>query len=154
LRARELTDSKDQFGAPRRVLLTGGAAGLAAVAATTLGRAQPASAATEPSITDWLNVVSGYGADPTGKTDSTVAIQDALTAAAPGQVVYLPLGTYLISSPLVIQTNGVTLRGCHGATASGNDASLDVGSVPRFHRSSPTAIPGPTWLPVPLSSSS
>jgi hypothetical protein len=132
LRARELEDSHGQSGRARRALLTGGAAGLAAVAATTLGGGQTASAATttEPSITDWLNVMNPpYMATGTGTTDDTKAIQAALDAAAPGQVVYLPRGKYLISAPLVIQTNGVTLRGCHGATASGNDASLDLGSV-------------------------
>jgi hypothetical protein len=48
-----------------------------------------------------LNAVTQYGADPTGKTDSTAAIQKALDAAgkAGGGVVLLPPGTYRISLP-------------------------------------------------------
>ncbi|HSI15477.1 MAG TPA: glycosyl hydrolase family 28-related protein [Chthoniobacter sp.] len=82
---------------------------------------------------DWINVVSSinpstglpYGADPTGATDSTAAIQAALTRAARGynsdRTVYLPAGTYKISSTLNWQgTNtpwtygatGLTLVGC------------------------------------------
>jgi hypothetical protein len=48
-----------------------------------------------------LNAVTQYGADPTGKSDSTAAIQTALDAAgnAGGGVVLLPPGTYRISLP-------------------------------------------------------
>jgi hypothetical protein len=42
-----------------------------------------------------------YGADPTGATDSTTALQSAIDAAsAAGKGLYLPAGTYTISSPL------------------------------------------------------
>jgi hypothetical protein len=55
---------------------------------------------------DWLNVVTMFGADPTGAADSTTAIQDALNAVpAAGGVIYLPAGTYKVSSTL---TNNVT----------------------------------------------
>jgi pectate lyase-like protein len=51
---------------------------------------------------DWLNVVTQYGADPTGAADSTAAIQGAINAAststAGGGVVYLPAGTYKVGS--------------------------------------------------------
>ena len=50
---------------------------------------------------DWLNVVTMFGADPTGVADSTTAIQNAINALpATGGVVYLPAGTYEVSSTL------------------------------------------------------
>ncbi len=45
------------------------------------------------------NVVTGFGADPTGASDSTAAIQNAINTAgeAGGGTVYLPEGTYSLS---------------------------------------------------------
>lgn len=66
------------------------------------------------------NAVTEYGADPSGVTDSTKAIQTALDAAgkAGGGVVLLPPGTYKISLPhagstsvLRISKNNTILRG-------------------------------------------
>lgn len=68
-----------------------------------------------------INAVT-YGADPTGATDSTAAIEAAVTAAAVanaegegGQVVFLPYGLYEISSTLTIPNKvrlaGVSARG-------------------------------------------
>ena len=64
------------------------------------------------STLDWINVVSQYGADPTGATDSTTAIQNALTAARTstyGLVVYVPAGVYLVSTMLLIGSNTTLL---------------------------------------------
>jgi Pectate lyase superfamily protein/Right handed beta helix region len=72
-------------------------------------------------VTDWLNVVV-YGADPTGSADSTSAIQAALTAAAAGQTVYLPTGSYKVSVPLLVPS-GVNLTGSKGCSQSGDDAA-------------------------------
>lgn len=67
-----------------------------------------------------LNAVTQYGADPTGKTDSTAAIQTALDAAgnAGGGVVLLPPGTFRVSLPtpgsfsvLRISKDNTILRG-------------------------------------------
>jgi Pectate lyase superfamily protein len=67
-----------------------------------------------------LDAVRQYGADPSGKTDSTAAIQKALDAAgkAGGGVVLLPPGTFRISLPnansssvLRISKNNTILRG-------------------------------------------
>lgn len=69
------------------------------------------------------NAVTTYGADPTGATDSTAAIQNAINAAglAGGGVVYLPAGTYKVAPvgtnahALLLDKNNVVLRGA-GAT--------------------------------------
>ena len=66
---------------------------------------------------DWINVVSEYGADPTGVADSTTAFTNALAAATKGQCVYAPAGTYLISSQLTIPA-GVWLIGNQGYRAA------------------------------------
>ena len=59
------------------------------------------SGVTTASITGLINVAAQYGADPTGGTDSTTVIQDAITAAkTTGQTVYFPPGTYKISAAL------------------------------------------------------
>lgn len=65
------------------------------------------------------NAVTGYGADPTGAADSTVAIQNAINAASSvgGGIVWLPAGIYQISPQganthcLQINASGVVLRG-------------------------------------------
>lgn len=51
-----------------------------------------------------------YGAVADGVTDATKAIQSAITACPVGQVVYIPSGTYKISSTIKMKS-GVTLRG-------------------------------------------
>jgi hypothetical protein len=64
---------------------------------------------TEPagyiSVTD-----APYNADPTGATDSTTAIQNAVNAgSAQGKGVWIPQGTYLVTSHILV--NNVTLEG-------------------------------------------
>jgi Pectate lyase superfamily protein len=66
----------------------------------------------------WVNAVTAYGADPSGGSDSTTAIQAALSSfgtlaafsSGTGGVVYLPAGTYQTTKPLIIPS-GVTLAG-------------------------------------------
>src|SRR5271170_2416112 len=54
--------------------------------------------------------VLSYGADPTGQTDSTTAIQNAINAgSAAGKAVYIPPGNFLVTSHLIV--NNVTLIG-------------------------------------------
>ncbi|MGD0556566.1 MAG: glycosyl hydrolase family 28-related protein [Streptosporangiaceae bacterium] len=54
--------------------------------------------------------VLSYGADPTGQTDSTTAIQNAINAgSAEGKAVYIPPGNYLVTAHLIV--NNVTLIG-------------------------------------------
>lgn len=64
---------------------------------------------------DWVNVVT-QGADSTGATDSTSAIQSALNQVSNNgskSAVYFPAGTYKISATLTLtSTEGATLVGC------------------------------------------
>jgi Pectate lyase superfamily protein/F5/8 type C domain len=54
--------------------------------------------------------VLSYGADPTGQTDSTTAIQNAINAGnAAGKAVYIPPGNYTVTAHLIV--NNVTLTG-------------------------------------------
>jgi Pectate lyase superfamily protein/F5/8 type C domain len=54
--------------------------------------------------------VLSYGADPTGQTDSTSAIQNAINAgSAQGKAVYIPPGNYTVTAHLIV--NNVTLTG-------------------------------------------
>lgn len=63
--------------------------------------------------TKWLNAVD-YGAKGDDTTDDYAAITAALAAAAEGDIVYLPRGTYRISKPLKLGRN---------QTIMGTDAS-------------------------------
>jgi hypothetical protein len=66
---------------------------------------------------DWLNVVTQYGADPVTFADSTTAFQNALNAVpAAGGVVYIPGGLYNISGALTVNAF-TTVRG------AGDDAT-------------------------------
>lgn len=71
-------------------------------------RTVPSSASTGP---DWFNV-KDYGADGNGTTDDTASIQAAVNAAfnVGGGVVYLPTGTYKLTSAITLK-NRVTVRG-------------------------------------------
>ena len=53
---------------------------------------------------------SPYNAAGNGTTDDTSAIQNAINACPPGQVVHIPAGTYKISSKIRIKS-GITVRG-------------------------------------------
>jgi pectate lyase-like protein len=81
-------------------LLAGGAA---SVISDATSRTQASAAVT--GSPDWANVTS-YGADPTGASDSTSAFENAIAAiaSAGGGVVYVPAGTYAISSTLTCTT--------------------------------------------------
>jgi hypothetical protein len=74
-----------------------------------------------------FNVVN-YGADSTGVADSTTAIQAAIAAAAAnnGGTVYVPSGTYKITSTLTINNSCVVIV---GAGSAGEIAAGGVGST-------------------------
>lgn len=63
-------------------------------------------------IADIIATNSVFGADSTGMTDSTAAIQNAIDAcyAAGGGTVFLPAGRYLVTGAIAVKTF-VTLRG-------------------------------------------
>lgn len=80
--------------------------------------------ALESALTDPLSPilsVKDYGAIGDGATDDTSAIQDAINAAVGGGSVYFPLGTYRITSTLVVSSPNTNLIGV------GGDSSHDVG---------------------------
>lgn len=84
-----------------------------------------------------------YNADNTGATNVASAILSAWNAASSGQVVYLPAGTYLLTSGLDLGTKkNVTLRGAGiGQTlivVSGN-VRISVGSGSDYQWSWPTS---------------
>ena len=116
--ARGFSDAKR---AGRRRLIAGaiaGAAGMAAFAELLPGQSSPgARAATSGGAADWLDVAGSFGADPTGASDSTAAIQAAITACPAGGVVYFPAGKYTISRPLLISGPGVRLQGSHAVNS-------------------------------------
>jgi len=55
-----------------------------------------AGTATGTATPDWINVTA-YGADPSGQTDSSSAINNAIAVCPEGAVVYLPTGEFLIA---------------------------------------------------------
>lgn len=73
------------------------------------GEAEPGSIAAGAEF----DVVSQYGADPTGTTDSTSAIQGAIGAAesAGGGIVQFPEGLYRLDGVLTVSASSVVLRG-------------------------------------------
>lgn len=89
--------------------VTRGAEGSAPVAHTagfTIYQVVSAGAYTQLRSVDWLNVVTMFGADNTGATDTTTALQAAIAAIpAGGGVIYLPAGTYKHSGTLAFKQN-------------------------------------------------
>ena len=76
-------------------------------------------------------IATDFGADPTGETDSTSAIQDAINAVKNlgGGTVFLPIGKYLVSSTISIP-NYVSLVGdWNKPNADNTDAEFDYGTV-------------------------
>lgn len=65
-----------------------------------------------------------YYADPTGVSDSTSAIQDAVDDASPGEVLVFPRGTYLVSSNLVVTKPLSFIGGGSGSSLKASGTSL------------------------------
>jgi Pectate lyase superfamily protein/Chaperone of endosialidase len=102
--------------------LTGGAAAAAAAAAADAAFNQPrARAEALASAGAPVNFqVTSYGADNTGATDATAAIQAAIDAAraANGGTVFFPGGTYVCQGQLNLDTSvAIRLEGVGGETA-------------------------------------
>ena len=101
--------------------VTRGAEGTTPVAHTTpftVTQAITAGGLLQGRVVDWLNVVTAYGADPTGVADSTTAIGLAVTAAAAADVpVYIPAGTYKITAVLNWKIAGLRVIGAGSSLA-------------------------------------
>lgn len=75
--------------------------------------------------------VKDYGAKGDGATDDAAAINAAITAAsaAGGGTVFLPQGTYIVSSTIALTTN-ITLAGSgHGATLIKRSTNVPIISI-------------------------
>lgn len=149
VRTRKNIHSQDRPSTARRAVLTGGAVGLAAVAGSAFGRVTPAGAATNPSITDWINIVTDVspGADPTGTTDSASAINRAIAALpASGGVVYFPTGTYKVKSATIAAVLGSSSTGPIYLRGAGKDVTIleyyGSGDCIRMYNS---VTPGAGW---------
>jgi hypothetical protein len=85
-------------------------------------------------IGDMAFNVKNYGAIGNGVADDTSAIQATITAciAAGGGTVFLPPGTYLISSALNVSTTGISIQGASRNTSiiKNTNASTGVFTTP------------------------
>jgi hypothetical protein len=74
-----------------------------------------------------------YNADNKGLSDAASAIQNAINACPPNQVVYMPPGTYRINSPIKFGfRKGITLRGAGTNTVlvdrtAGGNGMINIG---------------------------
>ena len=85
-----------------------------------------------------------YNADNTGRSDSSGAIQAALDAANPGDVIFLPAGTYLCAQAIFTKyKSGITLRGSGESTVINSTVTtgifLQVGGGSDYNWSWPTS---------------
>jgi hypothetical protein len=83
---------------------------------------------------DILNV-KDFGAVGDGTTDDTAAIQAAITSAqtSGGRIVFLPNGSYKITSELLISNSGVYLQG-EGAGVTKIVATFGNNNIVRFYK--------------------
>jgi hypothetical protein len=65
----------------------------------------------KPTRTTMHNVVTGFGADPTGVVDSYTNIQAAIATAASNEIVYFPNGIYKATQTISVDKHGLTARG-------------------------------------------
>jgi hypothetical protein len=99
----------DDFKNRRRLLLAASGAALLPVIGTASASAQHSSAtalstAASGTSSGIYNVLD-YGADPSGVSDSTSAINSAIAAMSQnGGTLYFPAGTYLISSQITLKS--------------------------------------------------
>ncbi|GAA4843119.1 glycosyl hydrolase family 28-related protein [Luteimicrobium xylanilyticum] len=72
-----------------------------------------------------LNVVTDFGADPTGATDATQAIQAAVNAgAAQGKTVYVPEGRFKVTDHVILDKVTLTGAGQWYSVLTGNRVGL------------------------------
>ncbi len=121
----------------------GKAAGAAAASAVVVGGVESAGAAPAqaPSASErgFYNV-RDYGARGDGSADDTAAIRSAIAAAqqnAYGGVVYLPVGQYVVTAPLVVTRSDILILGS-GSLATMGGAGYNDGN-------STTVKPAAKW---------
>jgi hypothetical protein len=74
--------------------------------------------------------VLSFGADPTGQTDSTTAMQNAINVgSAEGKAVYIPPGDYLVTAHLIVDNVTLTGAGEWYSVLGGNDVGV-YGNLP------------------------
>jgi uncharacterized repeat protein (TIGR02543 family) len=105
-----------------------------------------------PNIVGPIFDVTTYGADPSGTSDSTVSIQNAISAAASagGGVVLLPAGEFRVSPQgsnnfcLNINTSGIVLRGAGDTETFLLNTSYEMNGKSVVQISSPSTPLGST----------
>ena len=86
--------------------------------------------------------VTSEGADPTGASDSTTAFRNAISAASSaGESVWIPPGTYVISSAL--QVSNATIIG--PATGTRRSRPTSSSTTPRPCPARSTSAASPSW---------
>jgi hypothetical protein len=94
------------------------------------------------------NVVTAHGADDTGATDVSAAVDAAITAASNGDVIYFPAGRFRLSTSIYIPIGkqNITIRGAGtGLTTfflSANVTALFVWADPGYIASDIQAVTG------------
>src|SRR5215475_3415654 len=85
-----------------------------------------------PGAISWIDVTAApHLADPTGQQDASAAIQSAVNAAAPGDMVFAPAGTYKISATISLLGKAVNFVGAgRGNTLIFAPAAGTSGIVP------------------------
>lgn len=78
--------------------------------------------------------VLDFGADPTGATDSTVAINAAVGALPAGGTLLFPVGTYSISSPIIFDGKNATVSayGANFTLVGDNTGFVVKGTITNF----------------------
>jgi hypothetical protein len=96
---------------------------------------------------DWINAVTQYGASTSASASAnTTAINAALAAAVPGQVVYLPAGVYSISGPLTLP-RGVILKGTGVFTEGTSDTTFGSVLMPTSGFTGSQPVLSVIWIP-------
>jgi hypothetical protein len=90
------------------------------------------------------NVVTQYGADPTGTNDSSDDIQEAINASAPGDTIYFPAGTYLVNDAILAKGEGRIYKGVTDVytNSSGVTVTTSQKSILRSTGSDPDLVLG------------
>ncbi|MBD3343555.1 MAG: DUF5107 domain-containing protein, partial [Chitinivibrionales bacterium] len=79
------------------------------------------------SLSEWANPVA-YGADSTGATDATAAIQQAIDAGH--TTIYFPNGTFRVDDAVYIRNEVRRLIGCEGRFVGSGKFIVDSGTAP------------------------